>query len=143
MGHLLTENCYGLIVKATVTDAGSRQEWVAGFEMLSVQSTLPGLTAGGDKGYDAPESVDDCCLLGVTPHVAAKASRSQIDARTSRHPGYAISQKKRKQIEECFGWVKTIGLLGKLHHRGKALVNWVFRFTAAAYNITRMKSLLA
>lgn len=142
MGHLLTENRHGLIIEAMVTEAGTRQEWQAGAEMLSMQSTRPGMTVGGDKGYDAPEFVDDCRLFGVTPHVAAKASRSQIDSRTTRHAGYEISQKKRKQIEECFGWMKTIGLLGKLRHRGRSLVSWVFRFTAAAYNITRMKTLL-
>lgn len=143
MGHLLTENRNGLIVEATVTEAGTRQEWAAGFEMLSVQSAYPGMTVGADKGYDVPAFVEDCRFLKVTPHVAAKEKNSQIDGRTTRHPGYEISQRKRKRIEECFGWMKTIGLLGKLRHRGKARVDWIFRFTAAAYNITRMKVLLA
>ena len=143
MGHLLTENRNGLIVDALVTEAGTRQEWEAGFEMLGAQSTHPGMTVGADKGYDVAEFIDDCRLLKITPHVAAKNSGSRIDRRTTRHPGYEISQRKRKRIEECFGWMKTIGLLGKLRHRGKARVDWVFRFTAAAYNITRMKVLLA
>jgi len=142
MGHLLTENRNGLIVEAMVTEAGTRQEWEAGFEMLSVQSTHPGMTVGADKGYDVAEFVEDCRLLKITPHVAAKEKGSQIDGRTTRHSGYEVSQRKRKRIEECFGWMKTIGLLGKLRHRGKARVDWVFRFTAAAYNITRMKVLL-
>jgi len=75
-------------------------------------------------------------------HVTVKQKGSQIDGLTPRHPGYEISQRKRKRIEECFGGIKTIGLLGKLHHRGKARVNWIFRFTAAAYNITLMKVLM-
>lgn len=142
MGHLLTENRNGLIVEATVTEAGTSQEWEAGTDMLSVQSTHPGLTVGGDKGYDTPAFVEECRRLKITPHVAAKEKGSQIDLRTTRHAGYEISQRKRKQIEECFGWMKTIGLLGKLRHRGKEKVDWIFRFTAAAYNITRMKALL-
>ena len=143
MGHLLTENRNGLIVEATVTEAGTRQEWEAGADMLSVQSTHPGMTVGADKGYDTRAFVEDCRRLKITPHVAAKEKGSQIDQRTTRHAGYEISQAKRKQIEECFGWMKTIGLLGKLRHRGREKVDWIFRFTAAAYNITRMKALLA
>lgn len=143
MGHLLTENRHGLIVEAMVTETGTSQEWEAGFDMLCVQSTYPGMTVGADKGYDVATFVEDCRFLNITPHVAAKEKGSQIDGRTTRHPGYEISQRKRKQIEECFGWMKTIGLLGKLRHRGKAKVDWIFRFTAAAYNITRMKVLVA
>jgi transposase len=143
MGHLLTENRNGLIVEAMVTEAGTRQEWEAGIEMLSVKSRHPGMTVGADKGYDVADFVEDCRHFKITPHVAAKEKGSQIDGRTTRHPGYEISQKKRKRIEECFGWMKTIGLLAKLRHRGKARVDWIFRFTAAAYNITRMKVLLA
>lgn len=143
MGHLLTENRNGLIVDAVVTDAKTSQEWEAGFEMLCAQSTHPGMTVGADKGYDAPAFIDYCRFLKITPHVAAKDKGSQIDGRTTRHPGYEVSQKKRKRIEECFGWMKTIGLLAKLRHRGKDKVDWIFRLTAAAYNITRMKALLA
>ena len=143
MGHLLTENRNGFIVEAMVTPAGTSQEWEAGIEMLGVQSKYPGMTVGADKGYDVADFVEDCRLFKVTPHVASKEKGSQLDKRTTRHPGYEISQRKRKRIEECFGWMKTIGLLGKLRHRGRERVDWVFRFTAAAYNIMRMKTLIA
>jgi IS5 family transposase len=84
--------------------------------------------------------------MKVTPHVAQNTKRSggsAIDERTTRHGGYAVSQKKRKRIEECFGWLKTIGLMRKVRHRGIAKVGWVFTFAAAAYNLVRMRNLLA
>jgi len=81
--------------------------------------------------------------VGATPHVAAKEACGAIDARTTRHPGYAVSQQRRKRIEEIFGWMKTVGLLRKLRHRGVARVNWTFVFTAAAYNLVRMRTLAA
>lgn len=143
MGHLLTENRNGLIVDTEVTLAGTRQEWEAGIEMLARQSARPGQTIGADKGYDTGEFVDGCRGLKVTPHVAAKAKGSCLDGRTTSTPGYAVSQRKRKQIEECFGWMKTFGLLRKLRHRGLEMVGWIFRLTATAYNITRMKALMA
>lgn len=143
MGHLLTENRNGMIVEATVTEAGTRQEWEAAEDMLSIQGTRPGMTVGADKGYDTPSFVHACRGLKITPHVAAKISRSALDGRTTRTTGYRISQIKRKRIEECFGWMKDIGLMRKLRHCGQPKVAWIFRFTAAAYNITRMKTLLA
>src|SRR6266498_414835 len=102
------------------------------------------ITLGADKGYDAAAFVADMRALNVTPHIAQNISgrRSAIDTRTTRHPGYAISQQKRKLVEQGFGWMKTIGGLRKLRHRGGALVNWVFTFTAAAYNIVRLRRLL-
>jgi hypothetical protein len=78
----------------------------------------------------------------VTLHVIQNEGRrggSAIDGRTTRHAGYAVSQRKRKRIEECFGWMKTIGLLRKLRHRGLLKVDWVFIFTAAAYNLVRIR----
>ena len=75
--------------------------------------------------------------------MAAKTKYSAIDGRTTRHPGYAVSQRIRKRIEEVFGWMKTVGLLRKLRHRGVARVNWIFVFTAAAYNLVRMRTLAA
>ena len=84
--------------------------------------------------------------LKVTPHVAQNTRRSggsAIDERTTRHSGYAISQRKRKRVEECFGWLKTIALMRKVRHRGIAKVGWVFTFAAAAYNLVRMRNLLA
>ncbi len=143
MGHVLTENRNGLIVEASVTEAGTRQEWLAGVEMLSTQPIRPGQTVGADKGYDVSAFVTPCRELGITPHVASKARRSRVDGRTTRHDGYEISQKKRKRVEEPFGWMKTYGLLAKLRHRGKENVDWLFRLTATAYNITRLKGLMA
>ena len=82
--------------------------------------------------------------MTATPHVAQHTTgrRSAIDARTTRHAGYAISQRKRKLVEQGFGWMKTIGGLRKLRHRGGPLVTWIFTFTAAAYNIVRLRRLL-
>lgn len=143
MGHIVTENRNGLIVGTEVTPAGTSQEWDAGVTILALLGTRPGMTVGADKGYDTAEFVDGCRGLKITPHVAAKISRSQLDKRTTGTTGYKISQIKRKCIEECFGWMKDIGLMRKLRHTGKAKVSWIFRFTAAAYNITRMKRLMA
>lgn len=92
------------------------------------------MTLGADKGYDTKAFVRALRERGVTPHVAQNQTnrRSAIDDRTTRHPGYAISQRVRKRVEEVFGWMKTVGLMRKTRHRGKARVGWVFVFTAAA-----------
>jgi IS5 family transposase len=100
-------------------------------------------TVGGDKGYDQRPFVKAVRAVGATPHVAAKEACGAIDARTTRHPGYAVSQHRRKRVEEIFGWMKTVGLLRKLRHRGVARVHWTFVFTAAAYNLVRMRTLAA
>jgi len=89
--------------------------------------------------------VTGCRALAITPHVAQNITAhrgSAIDGRTTRHPGYAISQRGRKRVEEVFGWLKTVGQLRKLHHRGTALVNWVFLLRTTAYNLIRMRNLL-
>ncbi len=143
MGHLLTENRHGLIVDTAVTEAGTSQEWPAAVELLSGQPIRPHQTVGADKGYDVGAFVTACREMGITPHVAAKARYSRIDARTTRHAGYEVSQRKRKRAEQPFGWMKTYGLLRKLRHRGRENVAWLFRLTATAYNITRLKTLLA
>ena len=143
MGHLLTENRNGLIVGASVTEAGTRQEWQAAIDLLSRQAKRPGRTVGADKGYDVDAFVTACRDAGITPHVASRARTSRVDARTTRHAGYQISQRKRKRVEEPFGWMKTYGLLRKLRHRGRENVDWLFRLTATAYNITRLKTLTA
>lgn len=142
MGHILTENRNGFVVGAVVSEAGTRQEWLAGIELLSEQSCRPGQTVGADKGYDVGPFVGSCRELGITPHVAAKKRYSRLDDRTTRHPGYAISQRKRKRVEQPFGWMKTYGVLRKLRHRGRDNVDWMFRLTATAYNITRLKGLM-
>ena len=97
---------------------------------------------GADKNYNTQAFVADCRERKVTPHVAQK-KHTAIDGRTTRHAGYEISIRKRKQIEECFGWMKDIGLMRKFRHRGQSLVNQLFLFTAAAYNLVRMRRLLA
>jgi IS5 family transposase len=109
---------------------------------------LPGskrVTVAGDKGFDTADFVRECRNLWVTPHVAQNLGRkggSAIDSRTARHAGYAISQKKRKRIEECFGWLKTIALLRKVRHRGTLKVDWIFTLACAAYNLVRMRNLM-
>jgi Transposase DDE domain len=104
------------------------------------------VTVAGDKKYDTQKFVRLLREMGVTPHVAQYPETprrgSAIDARTTRHPGYAVSQQKRKLVEQCFGWMKTVGLLRKLRHRGDARGNWTFIFTAAVFNLVRMRTLL-
>src|SRR5215204_3193481 len=146
MGHTMMENRSGLIVAATLTQATGTAERKAAEEMIVRHS--PGarrITLGADKGYDAAAFVADMRALNVTPHIAQNISgrRSAVDARTTRHPGYAVSQQKRKLVEQGFGWMKTIGGLRKLRHRGGRLAEWIFKFTATAYNIVRMRRLLA
>src|SRR5499427_8560406 len=102
-----------------------------------------GSTVGGDKNFDVAAFVAAVRALAITPHVAQKAIGTAIDGRTTRHAGYAISQQKRKLIEQVFGWMKTVGGLRKLRHRGGALVDWIVTFTAAAYNLIRLRTLLA
>lgn len=143
MGHLLTENRNGLIVGAKVSLSTGSAEREAALAMLDAERAASGRrTLGADKNYDAKAFVADCRERKVTPHVAQK-KHSAIDGRTTRHEGYAISIGKRKQIEECFGWMKDIGLMRKLRHRREKLVNQLFLFTAATYNLVRMRRLLA
>ena len=143
-GNLLVENRNGLIVDAEVFQANGTAERDAALVMLEkVPSTQP-VTVGGDKGFDTRDFVKECRNLRVTPHVAQNHERrggSAIDARTTRHPGYTISQKKRKRIEECFGWLKPIALMRKVRHRGVCKVDWIFTFACAAYNLVRMRNL--
>ena len=143
-GHLLMENRSGLIVDTQVTPADGFGERDAALMMIS---QVPGgrITLGADKGYDYPGFIAELRQVGATPHVAQHITArrgSAIDRRTTRHAGYAMSQSKRKLIEQAFGWMKTVGGLRKLRHRGGRLVQWIFTFTAAAYNIVRMRRLL-
>jgi transposase len=143
-GNLLVENGSGLIVNAELLQANGRAERDAALLMLEQVPGTRRVTAGADKGYDSAEFVGECRHLGVTPHVARNTARrggSAIDGRTVRHPGYAVSQVRRKRIEECFGWLKDIALLRKLRHRGLFKVGWIFTFAAAAYNLVRMRKL--
>jgi transposase len=144
MGHLLMENRHGLIVDAVLTPATGTAEREAAEAMMSRQAGRHRATLGADKAYDAADFV--ACLrdMNVTPHVAQNTARhSAIDGRTTRHPGYAVSQHVRKRIEESFGWIKTIGGLRKTRHRGTARVGWMFTLTAAACNLVRLPKLLA
>ena len=98
---------------------------------------------GGDKNFNVASFVAAVRELEITPHVAQTNSGSALDRRTTRHAGYEVSQRKRKLVEHVFGWMKTVGGLRKLRHRGGELVDWIMTFTAAAYNLVRMRTLLA
>jgi len=145
-GNLLVENRNGLIITTELFQANGTAERDAALVMLE---QLPGgqrVTVGADKAYDTKDFVAECRNIKVTPHVAQNVKRSggsAIDERTTRHVGYSISQTKRKRIEESFGWLKTIALMRKVRHRGIHKVGWVFTFAAAAYNLVRMRNLLA
>jgi transposase len=143
-GNLLVENRNGLIVNTEVFEANGTAERDAALVMLEQIPGRKQVTVGGDKAYDTADFVAECRNLKVTPHVAQNLERpggSALDARTTQHVGYAISQRKRKRIEECFGWLKTIALLRKVRHRGLFKVEWNFTFAAAAYNLIRMRNL--
>ena len=116
MGHALMENRHGLVVQADATEANGTAERKAALEMIDRQApgTSNQLTLGADKAYDAREFVADLRQKCVTPHVAQKARSSAIDGRTTRHAGYAVSQRKRKLVEEAFGWAKTIAGCAKV-----------------------------
>lgn len=142
MGHLLTENRNGLIVQAKASQATGTAEREIALDMLDAESTSRRRTLGADKNYDTKEFVAACRKRKVTPHVAQK-KHTAINGRTTRHDGYAVSMEKRKRIEECNGWMKDTGLMRKLRHRGLELVNQMYLFSAAAYNLVRMRRLLA
>lgn len=145
-GHSLIENRNGLITQCELTQASGTAEREAGLRLLERERTRRGrgrMSLGADKGYDTKDFVAGVRELGVTPHVARKKRASAIDGRTTRHPGYAVSLRRRKRIEEGYGWMKDIGGLRKLRHRGKAKVAAIFTFSCAAYNLVRMRSLLA
>ncbi|OBY25253.1 IS5 family transposase [Leisingera sp. JC1] len=144
MGHALMENRHGLVVQGDLTHADGRAERKAALDMLHRHS--PGstrqLTLGADKGYDAAGFVADLRQACVTPHVARRARHSAIDGRTTRHKGYALSQKHRKRIEEAFGWAKTVGGMSQTVYRGVERVRSRFILTLAAGNLARLPRLL-
>ena len=144
LGHVMMENRNGLVVNARVTQATGTAEREAAVDMLGEVPARRRITVGGDKAYDTKEFVRQIRALAVTPHVAqnAKNRSSAIDSRTTRHAGYPISQRKRKRVEEIFGWIKTVGLLRKTRHRGTARVGWMFTFGVAVYNLVRMRNLM-
>jgi transposase len=142
-GHVLMENRNGLVAEVEVLQANGTAERDAALVMIE---KIPGdqpVTIGADKAYDTKDFVEETRNMNATPHVAQnnKGRQSAIDGRTTRHPGYAISQQKRKRVEEIFGWMKTVGGMRKLRHRGLQLVGWMFTFAAAAYNLVRIRNL--
>ena len=138
------ENRHGLVVDGTVTPPAGTTERETAVELIS-RVPSDRVTLGADKGYDTREFVDVLREMAVTPHVTQHTTNraSAIDDRTTRHPGYALSQRARMRIEEIFGWLKTIALLRKTRHRGTARVEWMFVFGLAAYNLVRMRNLAA
>lgn len=143
LGHVLMENRHGLVVNTRLTLATGTAEREAAVEMVRRRGKRR-VTLGGDKNYDTQDLVKQLRQQRVTPHVAQNNTHrsSALDGRTTRHAGYAVSQRKRKRVEEIFGWMKTIGLMRKVRHRGRELVEWMFTYTAAAYNLMRMTKLL-
>jgi transposase len=145
LGHVVTENRHGLVVDTRLTLASGTAERDAALGIFEQKPTGKRVTLGGDKGYDTHDFVGKLRDLQVTPHVTQNNTnrRSAIDGRTTRHEGYAVSQRKRKRVEEVFGWMKTIGLQRKSRFRGPDRVGWMFTFAAAAYNLVRMRNLMA
>lgn len=139
------DNRHGLVVQTALTPADGYAEVDAA---LTMAARLPAghLTIGGDRWYDQRRFVTELRHMGITPHVAqwptTRTRRSGIDRRTTRHAGYGLSQRARKRVEEVFGWMKTVGLLRKLRHRGGHRVAWIFTFTAAAYHLVRLRTLM-
>ena len=140
-GHVLMENRNGMVADVEVLQANGTAERDAALVMIEQIEGNHQVTVAADKNYDTKNFVAEARNLKATPHVAQKSRSSAIDGRTTRHAGYAISQKKRKRIEEIFGWMKTVGGMRKLRHRGLQLVGWMFTFAAAAYNLVRMRNL--
>jgi len=145
IGHALMENRNGLFVEARLTKVSGHAERLAALDMIEPYADRPHpITLGADKGFDAADFVMELREINVTPHIAQNTTRrSAVDGRTTRHPGYDISQRIRKRIEEGFGWMKTIGGLRKPKYRSRKRVAWHFTFTAAAYNLIRLPKLMA
>jgi len=146
IGHGLMENRSGLLVDARLTLVSGHAERLAALDMIGPVAERPvAVTLGADKSYDAADFVEELRTLNVRPHVAqnTRGRRSAIDKRTTRHPGYAKSQRIRKRIEEAFGWIKTVAGLRQTKLRGRAKVAWAFTFAAVAYNLVRAPALLA
>ena len=146
MGHGLMENRHGLLVDACLTLADGHAERVAALHMIEpLADRSRRITLGADKAYDTEDFVNELRSMKVTPHVAQNTSgrRSAIDGRTTRHGGYAVSQRIRNRIEESFGWIKTVAGQDKTKLRGRDRVGWAFTFAAAAYNLVRLPKLMA
>ncbi|MER9153401.1 transposase [Mesorhizobium opportunistum] len=145
-GTWLDGNRHGLLVDACLTLADGHAEPVAALHMVEPRADRPqAITLGADKAYDAEDFVNELRSMKVTPHVAQNTSgrSSAIDGRTTRHSGYAVSQRIRKRIEEAFGWIKVVAGQHKTRFRGRDRIGWAFTFTAAAYNLVRLPKLMA
>ncbi len=145
IGHALMENRNGLVVDACLTQADGHAERMAALAMIEPRADRPRpITLGADKAYDAEDFVNELRSMNATPHVAQSTNgrSSAIDGRTTRHAGYAISQRIRKRIEEAFGWIKTVAGQARTKFRGRQRVGWAFAFAAAAYNLMRLPKLL-
>jgi transposase len=144
LGHVLTDDRHGLAVNVQASQANSRAEREVAVDMLADAASGRRVTVGADKAYDTRDFVSQCREQGVTPHVAQNVNRnggSAIDSRTTRHPGYEASQRRRKCIEQCFGWGKQIGPLRQVMVRGLRKVDQLLTLTMAAYNLTRLRTL--
>jgi Transposase DDE domain len=137
------ENRHGLVVDTRVPQATGTAEHEAALAMVEAIPGQHRMTLGADKNCDTRDFVRELRELRATPHVAqGTTGRSiAIDGRTTRHAWYAINQRCRKQVEEIFGWLNTMGLLRKTRHRGVSRVGWIFTFAAAVYNLVRMTTL--
>jgi transposase len=145
-GHLLMENRNGLVVDTRLTPATGTAEREAAIDMLNEVPGPDRVTVGADKAYDTADFVANLRVMKVTPHVARNVSAhrgSNIDARTTRHAGYEISQVIRKRIEEANGWIKTVAGMARTLHRGVDRVDWMFQLRATAYDLVRLPKLLA
>jgi transposase len=145
LGHVLMENRNGLAVGGVATIASGYAERQAALELLASQPGASRWTLGADKAYDEPDFVAGLRDARITPHVAQNTGKpsSAIDGRTTRHPGYAVSQRRRMRVEEIFGWLKTVAGLRKVKQRGRRLVDWFFRFGLGVYNLVRIRNLTA
>jgi len=143
LGHVLTENRHGLVVDVELTQATGRGEREAALGMLDRRCPRGRATLGADRGYDSRDFIAACRERSVTPHVAQHQARrrSAVDGRVTRHAGYAQSQRRRKVVEEVFGWMKTVGGLRKLRYAGRSRNRLCLQLTAAAYNLLRIAKL--
>lgn len=144
MGHALMENRSGLAVDVRLTCATGKAEREAALEMIDAIGGNKPITLGADKGYDTREMIAELRARNVVPHIAGNVARpggSALDGRTTRHHSYHLSQRKRKRVEEIFGWLKTVGSLRKTRHRGRPLVDWMFTFSVAIFNLIRIRNL--
>ncbi|MBI3448187.1 MAG: IS5 family transposase [Acidobacteria bacterium] len=141
-GHVLMDNRHGLAVDTRLTKATGRAEPEATLEMVCSTPVKTRTTLGADKAYDVRSFAEALRHLYIVPHTARKnASYSTIKISTTRQVGYQLSQRKRKRVEEIFGWLKTVGMMRKTRHRGERRVGWMFTFAVATYNLVRLRNL--